>query len=208
MKLALILASSAAVALTGVPAQAATTFNDLAAWQAAAGSFNRDTSYGSDFTDISSLTLDDGTQIGFGSTLNIRTIGASWATWSGGYLGQVLYSNGATGISGTLSPTGGFGFFIESDPFGIYDFTLGLSDGSTVTGSYQGDSGAGFLGFVGNGITNFTVSSTVGFAMGDFYTTSPLSEPATWAMMLLGFAAVGAAMRGRKRQQPRVSYAF
>ena len=38
--------------------------------------------------------------------------------------------------------------------------------------------------------------------------TGAVPEPATWAMMLLGFAAVGAALRNRKRQQPRVSYAF
>lgn len=33
-------------------------------------------------------------------------------------------------------------------------------------------------------------------------------EPATWAMMLVGFAAIGGAMRSRKTQQPKVRFAF
>src|SRR3546814_2454963 len=46
--------------------------------------------------------------------VNIRTIGDGWGTWSGGYTGQVLFSNGATSVSGTFTnPVGAFGFFSE-----------------------------------------------------------------------------------------------
>ncbi|MEZ5735103.1 MAG: PEPxxWA-CTERM sorting domain-containing protein [Novosphingobium sp.] len=38
--------------------------------------------------------------------------------------------------------------------------------------------------------------------------TPAVPEPATWAMMLLGFGLIGGAMRSRKRQQPRVRFAF
>ncbi len=38
-------------------------------------------------------------------------------------------------------------------------------------------------------------------------TVSAVPEPATWAMMIMGFGAVGFAMRNRKKQ-PKVSYAF
>ncbi len=36
---------------------------------------------------------------------------------------------------------------------------------------------------------------------------SPIPEPATWAMMLLGFGLVGGAMRARRREKLTVSYA-
>jgi hypothetical protein len=35
-----------------------------------------------------------------------------------------------------------------------------------------------------------------------------IPEPATWAMMILGFAAVGAAMRRQRHQQAKVTFAF
>lgn len=45
-----------------------------------------------------------------------------------------------------------------------------------------------------------------GFKLGQL-TVSAVPEPATWAMMIMGFGAVGFAMRNRKKQ-PKVSYAF
>ena len=50
-------------------------------------------------------------------------------------------------------------------------------------------------------------------AQGDRYTNyafrldNAVPEPATWAMMLIGFGAVGAAMR-RRKSQPRVTVSF
>lgn len=212
MKKMILAALAATSALTAVSAQAATTFTDLGAWQAAAGSFNRDTTYGTDFTDISSLTLDDGTQLGFAAPANIRTIGSGWATWSGGYTGQVLFNTGGTTMTIALnSMLGGFGLFVEPDPFGLRNFTMILSDGSTAFASYDGNAGAGFFGFVGNGITSVQLVSTDDFAVGDIYTTSALAgvpEPATWGMMILGFGAIGGAMRRRKAQvTTKISFA-
>ena len=40
------------------------------------------------------------------------------------------------------------------------------------------------------------------FVVGEFIGESPVPEPATWAMMLLGFGAVGYAMRRRRRRHP------
>jgi len=200
MKMKFIAALAAGTMLSGA-AQAVTTFDDLAAWQAAAGTWTNDADYGLDFEDISALTLDDGTGLSFSSPVNIRTIGFGWATWSGGYTGQVLYSNGATSVTINFdTPVGGFGLFAEPDPFEFHNFTLTLSDGSTVSGDFTGDSGAGFLGFVGDGVVSATLSSDVGFAFGDFYVTEgtgAVPEPATWAMMIGGFALVGGAMRRR-----------
>lgn len=39
-------------------------------------------------------------------------------------------------------------------------------------------------------------------------TFNPVPEPATWAMMLMGFAGLGMVIRHRRKQQTRVSYAF
>lgn len=39
-------------------------------------------------------------------------------------------------------------------------------------------------------------------------TAAAVPEPATWAMMLLGFGVVGAAMRRKRAPQPKVRYAF
>ncbi len=49
------------------------------------------------------------------------------------------------------------------------------------------------------------------FATGDTFTIGlsqgAVPEPATWALMLLGFGLVGGAMRSKKRQKVTVSYA-
>ena len=41
-----------------------------------------------------------------------------------------------------------------------------------------------------------------------FTPTAPVPEPATWALMLLGFGAIGFAMRRRRKDAVRVRYAF
>lgn len=197
----------AALAFTASPAAAATElFGDLADWQAAVGSHSRDTAYGSNFADITALTLDDGTAISFGSDVNIRTIGDGWATWSGGYTGQVLFTNELSSLTATfLTPVSAFGFFAEPVDFSDFDITIVLSDGSTLTQSVNGSSGADFFGWAGGGITSYTISISgqSSFAFGDFYSAigaQAVPEPGTWAMMLLGFGAIGLAVRRSRRR--------
>ncbi len=145
------------------------------------------------------LSLDGGADLTFSNALNIRTIGAGWATWSGGYTGQVLFNN-ATSLTGTFtSPVDAFGFFSEPDPFDTHHFTLTLSDGSSVSGDFTGNAGAGFLGWTGAGITGFTLTSDTDFALGDFFVgTSAVPEPAAWLTLIAGFGLVGCAMRRRR----------
>lgn len=38
--------------------------------------------------------------------------------------------------------------------------------------------------------------------------STAVPEPGTWAMMLAGFGAVGFAMRRRRKEQPKVRFAF
>ena len=189
----------AATTVLSAPAHAVTTFTDLSSWQSSVASYERDTDYGVNYNDISSVSLNGGADISFSAPVNIRNIGGGWSTWSGGYTGQVLYSIGATSITGTFnSAVGAFGFFSEPDPYSVHKFTLNLSDGSSVSGDFNGASGAGFLGWAGAGITGFTISSDVSFAFGDFYVgqvQSAVPEPESWAMMIVGFGLVGAAMR-------------
>jgi len=134
--------------------------------------------------------------------VRIRTVGLSWTSWSGGYTDQVLYSNGWASLTiDFASPVTGFGFFTEPRVFAVYTINMLLSDGSSVSGDYDGASGAGFLGFLGEGVTSATISSADDFAIGDFYTTvaaGAVPEPAAWAMMIAGFGLVGASLRRRK----------
>ena len=43
-------------------------------------------------------------------------------------------------------------------------------------------------------------SNDDGFKLSSIRINTPVPEPGTWAMMLLGFGAVGLSMRGRRRQ--------
>lgn len=207
---AILLAAAAGAALTA-PAFAATLYTDLSAWQAAAGNYLEDTDYGTPSTvpgypPSAVLTLDGGPTLDFSQSSVwpvILQVGSQWSTWSGGYTGQVLFTNGAAALITNTTPTGGLGFFIESAEFAVVDFTLSLSDGSSISTSYDGNGGAGFIGFLGGDITSFTVSSSTSnnFAIGDFYIATapaPTPEPISWVTMLAGFGLTGAAMRRRK----------
>lgn len=202
----MVLAALVAGTMFSGTAQAAATYTSLAAWQTDAGTYTNDVTYGAELSTISALTLDDGTDLSFSSSVQVRNVGSSWATWSGTYSDDILYTQGATSLTINFdTAVGGFGFFSEPNPFSVHNFTLLLSDGSSVGGAFSGSAGAGFLGFIGNGIVSATISSDVDFAIGDFYVTSgAVPEPATWAMMIGGFALVGASMR---RRSTAVSFA-
>jgi hypothetical protein len=202
MQLKIVLFGAVMIASIAVvsPAKAVTTYTDLSAWQADVGSFSREPSYGTDSTDISTLTLSDGTSFGLSPAVEIRTVPSSWGTWSGGYTGQVLYSPGATSVTGSFSTaTSAFGFFSEPNAFTTLLFTLLLSDGSSVSGSFAGQAGAGFLGWVGPGITSFTISTTDNFAFGDFYSTTAVPAPAVGAG-LPALLALGGFVWARRRK--------
>jgi hypothetical protein len=68
------------------------------------------------------------------------------------------------------------------------------------------------LGNIGPaGISSISLDDTQGFSNAVLYTpggTGMVPEPATWAMMLIGFGFLGAAMRRRPKLLQRAQFAF
>ena len=122
--------------------------------------------------------------------------------------------------------TNWFNFFSDSSNLGVLSATIATNPASTVsllqlfTGGDKTTAGTiPVTGGIATGSTNsltltstllpdtwytFTYSGTLATG-GDisgpasFYTTPAVPEPATWALMLLGFTGVGVALRRRRR---------
>lgn len=118
----------------------------------------------------------------------------------GGEGGNVIFSNlyGATITGGT------FGFF-QGGALDISIASLPLLVGNnSFTFSYDSPSGTalggsgGHAGPQGTGDEAFGISNVL-------LTGTAVPEPASWALMLVGFGIVGSAMRGRQRNV-RVSF--
>lgn len=88
------------------------------------------------------------------------------------------------------------------------DALLGLSDVNYLNPWNRGLEFLDYAGFSGNS-AHFAFSAG---SPGDYVrvltaATPAVPEPATWAMMLLGFGAIGGAMRARRRDKVSVAYA-
>ncbi len=179
------------------------TYTDKSQWTAdVSGPITNTTTDPNVGSTTSSITLDDGTVIGLDRSLSVVTIGSGWATWSGGYTGVVYTDYNSTSIGATVTPVTALGFEIEPDPFDLIEISLTLVDGSVITQNVQGDSGAAFYGWIGTGITSFTISSREDFAFGNFYTAgaaAPTPEPLTLSLMGAGLAGIGALRRRKAR---------
>ena len=68
-----------------------------------------------------------------------------------------------------------------------------------------------FTGAGGPTILSFQSTSTAGdnadILLDNVSVTGPVPEPATWAMMLMGFGMVGVGVRRRRKQMLRITYA-
>lgn len=186
---------------------AVVTYGTRAAWEAAVGGpFTETATFPgiATFTNVGSLTLDGGTTLTFDNQVNKRTIGAGWASWSGGFTGDVFYSNGFTSITADISAIDAFGLELEPNPFEIVTMTLTLEDGTVLTQDVDGAGGAKFFGWVGAGIASFTMSAATDFAFGRFVeadvdTGTNIPEPASLVLLIGSLGVLGAAARRRQR---------
>ena len=190
-------------------AQAALFYSTRGSWIGAVGSY-ADVDIGSQVPEYSVLsagsllTLPYSQSLSFDSDLMGLQVPSSWATWSGGNTPAVLYTDGASSVTGTFGAGGvrSFGLEMEPNTFSAFDMTLLLSDGTFLTQSIEGASGAGFFGFTSDiDIVSMTLSTTDSdFAFGRLVIgeiVPVIPEPAT--MSLLGFGLLGV-FRLRKRK--------
>ena len=201
-----LVAGLASVAIA--PANAAVVvYDDLAAWKAAAGTWTETTNLGVSVGSIvSGATLADGTTLGFAENLHVQAIGSGWSTWCCGYTGQVLASYNTGGWlteHWTISAVGGFGMFIEPNPFSVQAITMTTSSGEFITQNVDGIGGAAFFGWVGSGVTGLTISSTADFATGDWFTTAATEVPEPFTLSLFSAGLAGAVAMRRRKQGKR-----
>lgn len=214
------------LAAVATPAQAAiTVFTDRTAFNAAAGALTLETfeSFSSEIAfRTAPLTVGGLTFQGFGTGQQGRNIvdipPPQFSEFSIGGTNQLSLINNATSrvqvsFASAITAFGG--------DFGGYQDDILRSRitvlGSDVVAPVTAGSTARFFGFISD--TPFTslvfqshqqaATNGDGFGLDNIAyggsATRGVPEPATWALMLLGFGAIGAAMR--RRQPVRVTYA-
>ncbi|WP_082992801.1 FxDxF family PEP-CTERM protein [Erythrobacter sp. QSSC1-22B] len=132
------------------------------------------------FSDVFNFTLG---QDGLGSGSVTTTLAGSLGGSTDVDFTSVSFFNG---FNNFIVPIGGTGSFEFAEAINIPIFT-GVLNTLTVNGVGRGQ------GSYGGQLS--------------FQPSAPVPEPGTWALMLLGFGAIGFAMR-RRKEQVRVNYAF
>lgn len=141
--------------------------------------------------------------------------------WSGNFApGDTLLQNNFDGSITITFDTAvrGVGAQVQQDIFGAFTSTIMVNGGALGTFMLGGtstsdaDDSAIFHGVLSDAadITSITFLNDPGasFALGNLsLVAGVIPEPATWALMILGFGAVGGAMRRREKVATRVTYA-
>ena len=208
--LSLAAAGAASASVTDVTSEAALAPNDFIDWGQLGGSFT-------------SLSNAFDVQDTLGNTVNVSSGGNMYRLdegngWNGNFAyGERLLWTDQNGPDITLNfnaPVFGVGAQIQADFFGSFQAEIIGSNGA-VLGSFQengysdsnGDGSAIFIG-----LKSTTSIAQIRFDLTDAYyapndfaighvainTTGGVPEPASWALMILGFGAIGAATRGRR----------
>jgi hypothetical protein len=153
-------------------------------------------------------------QVNFSTILDPRVVGDDWSTWGSppdteDAAPSIFYSSGATSVEFAFSKRLSiWGFEAEGNPFDDRTFTVDYYDGANLLGSVvrviNGNGGARLLAATyAGGFTRAVVSTDTDFAIAQLryeLAREPrdiVPEPATWALMILGFGLVGFAARRR-----------
>lgn len=177
--------------------------------------------YAEVFVPNTSGTADDGSGFSFsvsGNPFNGPVSGGIERTnlQVGNFLDEFFFTLGQNGLgSGSVTTTlAGMQFGATDVDFTSVTFFNGVNLFNIPIGgdgSFEFASAMNIPIFTGN--LNALRINGVGRGQGSyggqlsFQPTAAVPEPGTWAMMLLGFGAIGFAMR-RRKQQVRVKYAF
>ena len=173
---------------------------------------------------ISSPALAGGTVIDFegdrDGTAATRTFGnvtiAGTSVVSGTFAGQ--YNTFGKYLHNNSGETNVFTFTF-ANPVSAFGFNLGAADfnwtlsagGQTYTfGPTFGGNAKNFYGISGSNLRTATATfASTDYVLLDNITTAAgaVPEPATWGMMLVGFGAMGYAMRRRAKVRTNVSFA-
>lgn len=203
--------------LAGSAHAAIQTYSDESAWLADMSSHRiTSTTTDAEFSMPASVTVAGGGSAltSFSAPLTTYVVGSSWATWVNQPTtnGLPVYFSSDTTLSfnfqgGALSgtPVDSFGFYLESNIRSVFNVSLGLASGQSVTQTVDGNGGAKFFGWSGSAVNTVTLTAdpaSGGFAFGHFYegVTAPVPEPETYAMLLAGLGVLGTVAR---RRQPR-----
>jgi hypothetical protein len=131
--------------------------------------------------------------------MNVSSTGAPW----GGTISFLRTSDLAnlltlTFSGATLAGAGGSGALFGSEPGGSVTYT---SDFLDFTGQTEGNFSIGLSSIEpGFGANLWTADSVGTFGSDSGNGGGAIPEPATWAMMIMGFGGVGALMRRRRHE--------
>jgi hypothetical protein len=198
----------------GASAHAAvTTFDDVTAFLAATTVKASDGFEVAPFNTQKSYDAYDGDGFTIASTGKVAFMDQqfnAWSDWGSGDTGILSYNAPLTITF--EAPVYAFGVDLMTYPYGrkVEVSSDGYS-GEVITGNKPNRT---FFGFTSTeGFTTVTLHSHQGYLLydnlvyGDLAATSPAPEPATWAMMILGFGGVGAMLR-KGRGRPAVGGAL
>jgi hypothetical protein len=144
-------------------------------------------------------------------TRSAGTLPSLDSSFQGG-VNQTSLNLGAELSTGIVSP-----LTVANPGWGVFSTSLDALAGGTLGATFGDGTGAIVIGngnrTIHNGFLTDTVASAqlytnqINFVLGSG-TAAAVPEPATWAMMLIGFGFVGGAMRSAKRRQAQVRFAF